>query len=214
MPISFSAAVENTKTLGEAAKAMGNVIRNEIKMWIAEAIAGAVKNALISVPFPLNVILAGAAAAATTVAFNALIPEFAKGQYPSFQGKAKTGIYNKPSMFIAAEKEPELIVSGPHTRYLQMNHPALINAIYATRDMVPQYASGNYLQPQASPSPSGEGRGEVDLAGMVSKTSKLLQFIIDNGIYSTTNINDKHIEEIDKRRDLITTIKSKSNRYQ
>ena len=57
-----------------------------------------------------------------------------------FVGQAQTGIYSRPTLI--SEYGPEMVLSAPHVRNLQMNYPAVLSAIMATR--VPQLADGNY----------------------------------------------------------------------
>lgn len=54
----------------------------------------------------------------------------------------RTGIANQGRPTLINEQGSEMILTGPHTRNLMMNYPALLNAIMATR--VPQRAAGNY----------------------------------------------------------------------
>ena len=56
-----------------------NMATQMIAGYIAIGVAGAVKEALVSTPFPLNVILAGIAGAAAATLFSSLVPKFATG---------------------------------------------------------------------------------------------------------------------------------------
>jgi hypothetical protein len=76
-----AAAIENAQTVEEAGKAVLNSIRDQIKAYLAEAIAIQVVKALKSVPFPFNIIAATVAGGAASLLFNKLIPKFATGGF-------------------------------------------------------------------------------------------------------------------------------------
>jgi TP901 family phage tail tape measure protein len=76
-----AAAVENAKTVAEAGKAILNTIRQQIRAYLAEAVATAALKALKNVPFPLNLAAAAAAGGAATFLFNKIIPEFYAGGF-------------------------------------------------------------------------------------------------------------------------------------
>ena len=83
------AAVENAKTVEEAGKAILNVIREQIRAYMAEAVTIAALKALKSVPFPINIIAAAVAGGAASLLFNTLIPEFYEGGYTGGTDKKK-----------------------------------------------------------------------------------------------------------------------------
>lgn len=64
-----------------------------IKAYISEAIAGTVKNALVSVPPPFNLLLAAGAGAAAGSLMNTLIPSFANEGFADREMLAKVGDY-------------------------------------------------------------------------------------------------------------------------
>ena len=59
---------------------------------------------------------------------------------------AKTGIYHSPTLVgglgLVSEKAPEMVIDGDTLRNIQINYPAVIDAINMAR--VPQFAAGNY----------------------------------------------------------------------
>jgi len=116
------------------------------------------------------------------------VRQYAMGSYPvmgrddgrmynaQYVGSPKTGIYNKPSLGLFAEK-PEMVIDWPTLRNIQFNNPALIKAILAHRQPgggsapdkpVRQYASGNYP--------------EESFAGIAGQNSELIQVINRNNI--------------------------------
>lgn len=124
----------------------------------------AVSRALTIDPTGVMAIIAGIAGAAQVAAILATpVPVFAKGKYnvqgtdgqaynANYSGPVKTGFYSQPTLGIFGEKGKELVISGPHTQYLEMNHPEIIRAIMDTR--VPTMASGRYTNSTASAGPS------------------------------------------------------------
>lgn len=103
---------------------------------------------------PVLATIAGLTGAAQVAAILATpVPVFAKGKYnvlgtdgnrynATMSGPVKTGFYSKPTLGLFGEKGKELVLSGPHTRNLEMNYPEIIDAIMATR--VPTYSAGRY----------------------------------------------------------------------
>jgi hypothetical protein len=77
------AALENAETAEDAGRAILNVIRDQIKAYLAKAVAAQVEMVLSSVPPPLSLILAAVAGGATAALFNKLIPKFYAGGYTS-----------------------------------------------------------------------------------------------------------------------------------
>lgn len=72
-----------------------------------------------------------------------------------YKGTAKTGIVHGPAL--VSEKGDELIIDGPTTKNLMMNHPGIIRAIEFAR--VPQYAEGKYSNIQAGSTNAVEDTG-------------------------------------------------------
>lgn len=64
---------------------------------------------------------------------------------PLYKSTASTGVVNNPTVFLAGEKMPELIVDGKTFKNLQMNAPQVIDAIYQARNgSVDAYENGKY----------------------------------------------------------------------
>jgi TP901 family phage tail tape measure protein len=110
-----------------------------MRIWEAKALADPVTDAII------KGILTAAMVVTTGTQIAAIkAQQFAKGRYPvvgaddgktydaEFVGRPETGIYKKPSLGLFAEK-PEMVIDYPTLRNIQMNSPALIEAILAQR---------------------------------------------------------------------------------
>jgi hypothetical protein len=98
---SFNMANEGVKRLKENVL---NAARGTLKAYLAESIAGAVKNALTSVPAPFNLILAAGAGAAAGTLFNSIVPSF-----------ANEGVVGRPTMamvgdYPGAKQNPEFML--------------------------------------------------------------------------------------------------------
>lgn len=105
------AAVENATTFEEAGKAVLNSIRQQLRAYMAEAVATAALKALKSVPFPINIIAATAAGGAATLLFNKLIPKFSEGGYTGSGAKDEpAGIVHKGEYIVPAHvvKNPQV----------------------------------------------------------------------------------------------------------
>jgi hypothetical protein len=77
----------DSKGILDFARNVATAGKKIIATYLAEGVAGAVKNALSDVPFPFNLIAAGIAGGAAAALFNGLVPSFAEG-----------GIVNGPTM--------------------------------------------------------------------------------------------------------------------
>jgi len=75
----MQAAMSGKTSIKELANAALAAAKKTIGSYIAEGVAGAVKEALVSIPFPFNIALAAAAGGAAAALFNSLIPSFAEG---------------------------------------------------------------------------------------------------------------------------------------
>ncbi|MFN0276740.1 MAG: phage tail tape measure protein [Chitinophagales bacterium] len=102
-----AAAVDSANEEVSAAKSVLNAIKQEIKAYIAKAIAIQIGKILAKVPFPLNIVLAGIAGGAVSALLNKVLPTFAQG-----------GFTHDARMYIAGEKGQEYIASNK-----QVNDP-------------------------------------------------------------------------------------------
>jgi hypothetical protein len=202
--LSAAAAVDSAKTFGDATKAILNSVRQAIKAALAEAVAKVVADNLKKVPFPFNIALAAAAGGATAALFNAVVPEFADGYYPvtgakngrqynaSFGGKATTGVAYNPTLFLAGEEMPEMIIDGPTFKNMKLNAPHIIDSIQAMR--VPQYANGLYKETETIRKEQNSDPLLIQTLMAMQQTIKSLQ---EKGIEANMRY-DKYVESIDK----------------
>jgi TP901 family phage tail tape measure protein len=75
----MQAGIQGSNSMKEFARVAVDVAEKVIATYVAEAVAGAVKSALVGVPFPFNIAAAGIAGGLAAAAINAAIPEFAAG---------------------------------------------------------------------------------------------------------------------------------------
>lgn len=73
------ASGQTGSSFGDIARAAGRAAKRTIAAFIAEGIAGQVKSALETIPFPFGLIAAALAGGAAAALFNTLIPSFAGG---------------------------------------------------------------------------------------------------------------------------------------
>jgi len=73
------AGIQGEGSLIKFGKTVVSVAKQIISAYVAEAVAGAVKSALVEVPFPFNIVAAGVAGGLAAAAINAAIPSFASG---------------------------------------------------------------------------------------------------------------------------------------
>lgn len=154
------AAVENAKTTEEAGRAILNVIRDKIKAYLAEAVAAQVSKILASVPPPFGAILAAAAAAAVTIAFNKLIPKFDEGGFTGTGGKYQPAGIVHAGEYVIPQDGVENPALRPVIDWIEL---ARRNGELRRLDLGPivqaiqprQYASGGYVSsPASTPSSS------------------------------------------------------------
>jgi hypothetical protein len=93
----------NIKGVEEMGKAMWNMARQIVAAELAKTIGAAVSSAMESVPFPFNILAAGAAAAAAGTLFNNVVPQLAGGGIATAPTLAMVGEYP------GARSNPEVI---------------------------------------------------------------------------------------------------------
>jgi hypothetical protein len=83
---------------------------------------------------------------------------------------ASTGIYNEPTLIgglgLVGERAPEMVIDGETLRNIQINYPAVIDAIHMAR--VPQFAAGNYPD-MPDPEPESSPRGTYVSDGLLAE---------------------------------------------
>lgn len=123
-----------------------NLAAGIVKLWVNPAFPAAI---------PMTAVLGalGAAQIATIAA-----AQYAQGKYPvigeddgrTYQAdyagdNLQTGIYQKPTLGLFSEKEPEMVVDGATTRKLVFNYPQIYqNIMDVSRGRTPQFAEGRY----------------------------------------------------------------------
>lgn len=97
-------AASGAASLKQFAGAALQASRKVISAYIKEGVAGAVKNTLATVPFPLNIALAGAAGSAASGLFNTLLNTI------KIPGLAQGGLVNSPTLAMIGEAGPEVAI--------------------------------------------------------------------------------------------------------
>lgn len=134
---------------------------------------------------PMSIIATGAQIA---VIKNQKMPQFAKGRFPvtgaddgvtynaGFGGKAQAGLTNSPSVFLAGEKGPEMIVPFPQTRQLVMNYPGIVEAL--KMGTLPNYANGRFPQSTVTTNNTKEMFADPNMLAAINR----LNTHLDNGL--------------------------------
>lgn len=123
-----------------------NLASGLVRLWVSPG---------FPVAIPMSAILSalGAVQIATITA-----AQYARGKYPvigendghTYQAdytgdNLKTGIYQKPTLGLFSEKEPEMVVDGTTTRKLVFDYPQIYQSIMAiSQGRTPQFSNGNY----------------------------------------------------------------------
>jgi TP901 family phage tail tape measure protein len=74
-----SMAADSEASLADMLKMQANAVRQQIQMYLAEAVAGQIAKIVATVPFPFNIAIAAGAGSLMGSLFNKLIPPFAEG---------------------------------------------------------------------------------------------------------------------------------------
>lgn len=122
---------------------VGETIRNVLKGLVAEVVALQVRNVLASVPFPLNVAIAGAAAAGAQALFDSVVPEFQEGGIVSGAiGQSGLTTRGKKVISINEDSRPEYIVNAESTKRAL----PLLEAINGSPELAGQLAGQTQFQ--------------------------------------------------------------------
>jgi len=206
-----SSAVEEAKTLKDAAKGVLNVIREQIKAELSKAIAMQVSKVLEHVPFPFNIAAAAAAAGAVTFLFNKIIPEFSEGGYTSDgQKNEPAGIVHKGEYVIPASGVSNPMLSSLISvienarlrgRLSTLNQGMIIQAM-SNRG----YASGGYTS-----SASVSAQSPVIVQAPVSSVDSELKELLRSNIETNNRLMgwtpSVSVETFEKKRTIYNNIK-------
>jgi len=214
-------AIQEKYAKKEQAIAVGQAIisgaLSVMRIWEAKSMGDPITDSII------KGILTAAMVATTGVQIATIrAQQFAKGSYPvvgaddgrtyqaEYVGRPKTGVYKKPSLGLFAEN-PEMVIDYPTLKNIQMNSPALIDAIMAHRTpsaygispkggespahKMPQYAEGNY--------PAGAGVSNSDMAALIRENTRAMQELKNLKVYAA-------IETIERERENYIRIQGES----
>lgn len=163
---------------------VAETIRGVLKALLAEVVALQVRNVLSTVPFPLNVAVAGAAAAAAKGLFEAVVPEFQEGGVVSGAiGQSGMTTRGKKVISINEDSRPEFIMNAESTRRALPLLEAM-NDSPQLAGIMGQQVSGSFQKGGVA---SGGG---MDLSQM---TSAIVNAI--NNATFTVNISANRIDE-------------------
>lgn len=214
------AAADSVELQKLTLKDLLNVIRQQIKAYIADAVAKVVADVLLKVPFPLNIALATTAGFTTSALFDKLIPKFAGGGYTAGERMYIAG--EEGTEYIANNKQINDPVTGPLIRGLEYNR---------TTGRYPEWmTSPTYLPNMAgisqaisysnNPTPGYFGSAEStgapkfgtatntnndivlrELNGTIKELNQTLEDMRENGIQAI--LEDERISKIERRLEWI-----------
>lgn len=229
-----AAAMENAKSNEEMAKAFVGIVKKEIKASIIKATAQVVGNTLVQTPFPLNIALAAAAGAAVGGLFQAIVPNFAEGNYPVIGlndgkeynakrgGNAQTGFVNQPTLLMSRSGQPflvgennveEMVIDGPTLKNPMVANLARIITQIKHNNRVPNFAQGNYpVSSNNNYYQNDENEGVKntlkDLSSTVGSLKNVLSALQEKGL--NARIHYEHLtEELDKNKQIENDTKLK-----
>lgn len=89
----------------------------------------------------------------------------------------RTGVYERPTLGLFSEKEPEMVVDGNTTRKLIFDYPQIYKSIISiSRGQVPRYANGKY--PTENSTVSSEvsvgGEGDPEIKQLLAKNMQMM----------------------------------------
>ncbi|WP_303181744.1 phage tail tape measure protein [uncultured Butyricimonas sp.] len=144
---------------------------------------------------PMGPILAALVAATGAVQIATIqAAQYAKGKYPVIgddDGKLyqaeyagnnlKTGVYEKPTLGLFSEKEPEMVVDGATTRKLIFDYPLIYKSIMdISHGRVLRYASGKYPGETSSLSSGSTVNGvEPELKNLLVKNMQMMDRLMN-----------------------------------
>lgn len=207
--------------------------KREKAMSVASTISAtalAVAKALPNIPLSVAVGVLGAAQLAMILAQPLPAKGFEKGFYgntvavqreqdgklfnANFGGDSRSGVVDKPTMFLAGEggkNFPELIVSGPD---LKRFNPDLKNSLYRELGRVRGYENGFYKNVPQGDSTSNDDDIKLKMIEVVGRTAMVLERIEAEGIeaYMTRNFSNtrRMREDLEKLNNLENKAKIKS----
>jgi len=207
-----AAAVGNAKTIEDAAKNVINSIKDEIKAYLAKAIAGAIAKE-IGTKGLLGIITAAIAAGAVSILFNKLIPEFSTGGLTGEGDKYEPkGIVHANEYVIASEElqQPDVkqyVKSVIEPRRLKrINFGEINHAIQLNRG----FASGGFAD-------QGADQNQTVQSQSINESKLDRMIVILDSIYQKIGnvkavFGDTTVEKITERQNLISDIKRRVSR--
>lgn len=199
-------AVEGAETTKEALQGVARSMRDTIKMEIARGVAASVAEALTKVPFPANIIIAGAAGAAASALFDRIVPQFYMGGMTDVVGAQDGRKYRaavRSNFYGGMVDQPSLLVGERGQEYVidnwTLQQPEVANLlpmIEAIRTSRQAFMGGfsmmdfrqekrlKQLESQLS-QPSGGSTNTPDrLVSALEKNNALLEHLATYGVQS------------------------------
>lgn len=193
MYMAGAAAVESAENEQEAIRGVLNAIRDAIRQRIMEAIAAVVSKALLTVPFPFNLIVGAAAGAGAQALFDKLVPQAADGGYSMDVIGAQTGRGYRAAVnqkFMGGYVSQPMLVGEHGAEYTVPNY--LMQNPYALRmvDELEGLRKGG--------SASGKETTHIDFSELIAKMNEIKK-LMEDGKTNVVVMPDQTITEFNKR---------------
>lgn len=161
---------------------------------------------------------------AAAAGLEGVVDQFDKGRYPvrgatdgrlysaGYVGKPRTGIYDKPSLGLFSERQPEGVIDGNTMQSLTWNYPHIWRGITTLASGgIPQFADGRYpASTSSSTAPVAEridAQTDPTLLAVLQQNVALLQHLKENGV-NTPPVQINAREIVKKNNDYENSIKS------
>lgn len=115
----------------------------------------------------------------------------------SFGGESRSGLVDKPTVFLAGEggkNFPELIINGNDLKQLD---PTLTKTLYSELARIKGFENGYYPRPESAPDAPNDELKPLMLAALI-KNNELLEALNENGVIAYMS---KDLDQIKKFRD-------------
>ena len=123
----------------------------------------------------------------------------------------QTGVYEKPTLGLFSEKEPEMVVDGNTTRKLIFDYPQVYRSIIdVSRGRIPQFANGRY--PMENSTISSDmfvgGKSDPEMKQLLTKNMQMMDRLMNMEFSIPMYGNNGLVKKIKKAQDYEQNIKT------
>ena len=136
----MTANTDSITSFEDYTKQLGNLVRQQIQMFISEAVAGYVRSALIDIPFPFGIIAAGVAAFTANTLFSSVIPKFETG------GIVGGNNYSGDKIMARVNSGEAILNTPQQSNIMQFANSAYMNNEYSKKMYLEQLKTNDLLK--------------------------------------------------------------------